>query len=160
MLTPKPLPTIVESWGLFAILSGNLQQHRRTTASGDLGIIERAGATHERWQHKPTARGTAGTARIWFYVHERTLFLEQVPVSSSGSSQEVSPGVEDHLNRQRPSIRGPPRDWACTVSVVPDPVSAWTRRRCSCHSRDVKITMKTSKTVSASIAQLKCTTSS
>lgn len=42
---------------------------------GELGTISRAGAIHERWQHKPTAKGTA---RIWFYVHERTVFLEQV----------------------------------------------------------------------------------
>ncbi|MFE9722566.1 hypothetical protein ACFYQ5_02900 [Streptomyces sp. NPDC005794] len=26
---------------------------------GELGVIERGGATHERWQHKPTAKGTA-----------------------------------------------------------------------------------------------------
>jgi len=45
---------------------------------GELGVIERGGATHERWQHKPTAKGTA---RIWFYVHERTVFLEQVHTS-------------------------------------------------------------------------------
>ncbi|MFI7493330.1 hypothetical protein ACH9D2_01200 [Kocuria sp. M4R2S49] len=45
---------------------------------GELGVIERGGETHERWQHKPTAKGTA---RIWFYVHERTVFLEQVHTS-------------------------------------------------------------------------------
>jgi hypothetical protein len=42
---------------------------------GELGTIVRGGATHERWQHKPTVKGTA---RIWFCVHERTVFLEQV----------------------------------------------------------------------------------
>ncbi len=45
---------------------------------GELGIISRGGATHQRWQHKPTAQGTA---RIWYYVHERTVFLEQVHTS-------------------------------------------------------------------------------
>ena len=40
--------------------------------------MSRGGATHERWQHKPTAKGTA---LIWFYVHERTVFLEQVHTS-------------------------------------------------------------------------------
>ncbi|MGW5439867.1 hypothetical protein [Nocardia asteroides] len=45
---------------------------------GDLGLIERGGASYERWQHKPTAKGTA---RIWFYVAERTVFLEQVHTS-------------------------------------------------------------------------------
>lgn len=42
---------------------------------GELGVIERGGATYQRWQHKPTAQGTA---RIWFYVREHTVFLEQV----------------------------------------------------------------------------------
>lgn len=45
---------------------------------GELGTISRGGTTHQRWQHKPTARGTA---RIWFYVHERTVVLEQVHTS-------------------------------------------------------------------------------
>ncbi|SDJ99744.1 hypothetical protein SAMN05428985_102195 [Nocardioides sp. YR527] len=45
---------------------------------GDLGTVHRNGASHERWQHKPTAKGTA---RIWFYVHEHTVFLEQVHTS-------------------------------------------------------------------------------
>ncbi|MDQ1246062.1 MAG: hypothetical protein QG597_429 [Actinomycetota bacterium] len=44
---------------------------------GVLGTVQRQGA-HERWQHKPTAKGTA---RIWFYVDERTVFLEQVHTS-------------------------------------------------------------------------------
>lgn len=26
---------------------------------GELGVIERGGVTHERWQHQPTAKGTA-----------------------------------------------------------------------------------------------------
>lgn len=45
---------------------------------GELGTIHRDGATHERWQHKPT---TKGTARVWFYVEGRTVFLEQVHTS-------------------------------------------------------------------------------
>ena len=45
---------------------------------GELGTISRGGITHERWQHKPTAKGTA---RIWFYVHERTVVVEQVHTS-------------------------------------------------------------------------------
>lgn len=45
---------------------------------GELGVISRDGTAYERWQHKPTVRGTA---RIWFYVHERTVFLEQVHTS-------------------------------------------------------------------------------
>lgn len=45
---------------------------------GELGMISRGGAAYERWQHKPTAKGTA---RIWYYIHERTVFLEQVHTS-------------------------------------------------------------------------------
>ncbi|AZZ55389.1 hypothetical protein [Rathayibacter iranicus] len=43
-----------------------------------LGIIVRGDTTYERWQHKPTAKGTA---RIWFYVDGQTVYLEQVHTS-------------------------------------------------------------------------------
>src|SRR5699024_8238281 len=42
---------------------------------GDLGTITRGGTTHERWQCKPTIKGTA---RIWYFVDGRTVYLEQV----------------------------------------------------------------------------------
>lgn len=42
---------------------------------GELGTITRGGKVHERWQHKPTLKGTA---RIWFFVDDRTVYLEQV----------------------------------------------------------------------------------
>ncbi|MEV0646945.1 hypothetical protein AB0I28_16930 [Phytomonospora sp. NPDC050363] len=45
---------------------------------GELGEIQRSGKNHERWQHKPTMKGTA---RVWFYVDEHTVFLEQVHTS-------------------------------------------------------------------------------
>lgn len=45
---------------------------------GELSTIQRGGKTHDRWQHKPTIKGTA---RIWFYVDGRTVFLEQVHTS-------------------------------------------------------------------------------
>lgn len=45
---------------------------------GELGTITRGDTTHERWQHKPTLKGTA---RIWFFVKERTVYLEQVHTS-------------------------------------------------------------------------------
>lgn len=45
---------------------------------GELGTITRAGKSHERWQHKPTKQGDA---RIWFYVEDRTVYLEQVHTS-------------------------------------------------------------------------------
>lgn len=43
-----------------------------------LGTIQRGEKTYERWQHKPTLKGTA---RIWFYVDGRTVYLEQVHTS-------------------------------------------------------------------------------
>ncbi|AGS33515.1 hypothetical protein B841_00160 [Corynebacterium maris DSM 45190] len=42
---------------------------------GELATIRRGEARYDRWQHKPTAKGTA---RIWFYVDGHTVFLEQV----------------------------------------------------------------------------------
>lgn len=42
---------------------------------GELSTLVRDGNTFDRWQHKPTA---TGDARIWFYVHERTVYLERV----------------------------------------------------------------------------------
>lgn len=45
---------------------------------GDLATITRNNSTHQRWQHKPTIKGTA---RIWFYVDDRTVYLEQVHTS-------------------------------------------------------------------------------
>lgn len=42
---------------------------------GELQWITRDGRSHERWQYKPTAQGDA---RIWFYVEERVVYLEQV----------------------------------------------------------------------------------
>ena len=42
---------------------------------GELGTILREGTPHNRWQHKPSLKGSA---RIWFYVVEQTVFLEQV----------------------------------------------------------------------------------
>lgn len=40
-----------------------------------LGSITRGGRTFQRWQHKPTVKGTA---RVWFYVDGNVVYLEQV----------------------------------------------------------------------------------
>lgn len=45
---------------------------------GDLSVIQRGGVVHQRWQHKPTPKGTA---RIWFYVEGHVVHLEQVHTS-------------------------------------------------------------------------------
>ena len=42
---------------------------------GELGTVQRGGQSFERWQHKPTLKGSA---RIWFYIDDRTVFLEAV----------------------------------------------------------------------------------
>lgn len=42
---------------------------------GELGVITRDGAEHQRWQNKPTA---TGDARIWFYVDGQVVYIEQV----------------------------------------------------------------------------------
>ena len=42
---------------------------------GELSTVVRDGIAHERWQHKPTAHGDA---RIWFYVDDGVVYLEQV----------------------------------------------------------------------------------
>lgn len=42
---------------------------------GDLSTIVRDGVSHQRWQHKPTLKGGA---RIWFYVADNVVYLEQV----------------------------------------------------------------------------------
>ena len=45
---------------------------------GELGVVTRDGSNHERWQHKPTLKGDA---RIWFYVVDHVVYLEQVHTS-------------------------------------------------------------------------------
>lgn len=45
------------------------------TLRGELGAIARDGKIFQRWQHKPTIKGDA---RIWFYVDQQTVYLEQV----------------------------------------------------------------------------------
>lgn len=51
---------------------------------GELGTVFRGGRSYERWQHKPTAKGTA---RIWFYVDEHTVYLEQVHTSHPNATK-------------------------------------------------------------------------
>lgn len=40
---------------------------------GALAVICRDGRDHQRWQHKPTVKGSA---RIWFYVDSNVVYLE------------------------------------------------------------------------------------
>lgn len=45
---------------------------------GELGVVTRGGSTHELWQHKPTLKGDV---RLWFYVVDDVVYLEQVHTS-------------------------------------------------------------------------------
>lgn len=51
---------------------------------GDLGTVCRGGKIRERWQHKPTLKGLA---RIWFFVEDRTVYLEQVHTSHPNETE-------------------------------------------------------------------------
>lgn len=51
---------------------------------GALGTVSRGGESHERWQHKPTAQGDA---RIWFYVQNQVVYLEQVHTHHPNSTK-------------------------------------------------------------------------
>lgn len=42
---------------------------------GGLATVTFAGTHHQRWQHKPTQKGDA---RIWFFVIDRVVYLEDV----------------------------------------------------------------------------------
>ena len=55
---------------------------------GELATVDHGGKTHERWQHKPTQQGDA---RIWFYVDERTVYLEQVHTHHPNETKLRSP---------------------------------------------------------------------
>ncbi|WP_245997066.1 hypothetical protein [Streptomyces armeniacus] len=56
---------------------------------GEVGTIQRGGAAHERWQHKPRPKGTA---YIWSFVDERTVYLEQVHTSHPNETKWPSAG--------------------------------------------------------------------
>lgn len=43
--------------------------------SGRLATVLREGVTYEQWQVKPTPKGSA---RIWYYVKDKTVILEVV----------------------------------------------------------------------------------
>ncbi|MGO4533794.1 hypothetical protein [Leifsonia sp. 2MCAF36] len=65
---------MVEAWD-FLTRTPLIETPTNYRLRGELGSITRDGVTHERWQHKPTLKGDA---RLWFYVHEQTVYLEQV----------------------------------------------------------------------------------
>lgn len=68
---------LVDSWE-FLTQTPQLETPTNYRLRGDLSLVSRDCATHDRWQHKPTLKGNA---RIWFYVVEQVVFLEQVHTS-------------------------------------------------------------------------------
>jgi len=63
-----------EAWD-FLTRSPRNQTPLNTPMRGELGTVVRDGKTHVRWQLKPTAKGDA---RIWYYVVDQRVYLEQV----------------------------------------------------------------------------------
>lgn len=65
---------LVDSWDFLTrtpLAEGPLNHPLR----GELGTVSYGDAQHVRWQHKPTRQGDA---RIWFFVIENVVYLEQV----------------------------------------------------------------------------------
>lgn len=50
-------------------------------------MITRAGSNFERWQHNPTAKGSA---RVWFDVAGRTVFLERVHTHHPNETKQTA----------------------------------------------------------------------
>lgn len=68
---------LVDAWD-FLTKTPQLTTPASYRLRGGLGLVTRGGTTHERWQHKPTLKGDA---RIWFYIVEHVVWLEQVHTS-------------------------------------------------------------------------------
>lgn len=66
--------TLVDAWD-FLTRTPQLRTPTNYPLRGELGTVSHNGSTHERWQHKPTLKGDA---RIWFFVVEQVVYLEQV----------------------------------------------------------------------------------
>jgi hypothetical protein len=56
---------------------------------GELGTLTRGDKTYERWQHKPTLKGTA---RIWLFVDDRTELLScETATMRNGAAVRATP---------------------------------------------------------------------
>ncbi|WP_416404754.1 hypothetical protein [Arthrobacter sp. LFS091] len=65
---------LADSWD-FLTRTPQLSTPTNYPLRGELGLVTHNGSTYERWQHKPTLKGNA---RIWFFVEEQVVYLEQV----------------------------------------------------------------------------------
>lgn len=65
---------LVDSWDFLTrtpLAEGSLNYPLR----GAYGTVTYGGKQHTRWQHKPTSQGDA---RIWFFVIDQVVYLEDV----------------------------------------------------------------------------------
>ncbi|MFK4299253.1 hypothetical protein ABH924_004434 [Arthrobacter sp. GAS37] len=68
---------LADAWD-FLTRTPELETPTNYRLRGELELVTRNGATHDRWQHKPTLKGGA---RLWFYVEGQVIYLEQVHTS-------------------------------------------------------------------------------
>ena len=68
---------LADAWD-FLTRTPELETPTNYRLKGELALVTRNGATHDRWQHKPTLMGDA---RLWFYVEGKVVYLEQVHTS-------------------------------------------------------------------------------
>lgn len=61
-----------------------LESPRNYRLKGELATVTRDGAAHQRWQHKPTLKGSA---RIWFYVDDLVVHLEDVSTAHPNATK-------------------------------------------------------------------------
>ena len=76
--------SLVDSWD-FLTQTPQLETPANYRLRGELGVVSRDGVAHDRWQHKPTLKGDA---RIWFYVLDQVVFLEQVHTSHPNETKK------------------------------------------------------------------------
>lgn len=68
---------MADTWD-FLSRSPHTETPKNYPLKGTLGTVTRGGVQHARWQHKPSEQWTP---RIWFYVEEKRVVLEQVHTS-------------------------------------------------------------------------------
>ena len=66
--------SLVDSWD-FLTTTPQTRTALNYPLKGDLRRVKHEGVTYVRWQHKPTLKGDA---RIWFFVKEQVVCLEQI----------------------------------------------------------------------------------
>lgn len=69
---PNPL---TDTWEFLTKTPTLVILGKNNTMRDDMAFVKVNGKSYRRWQHKPT---THGDARIWFYVIDKTVYLESV----------------------------------------------------------------------------------